>query len=51
MLRVPSQIDNDTEHDQSDQSDHFDAGEPEFEFSEHSDTKKVDKENWSRVLS
>jgi len=51
MLGVPSQIDNNTEHNQRDQSNYFDTGEPEFEFSEHPDTKKVDKENWDRILS
>jgi len=51
MLGVPSQIDYDTKHDQADQSNHFDAGEPEFEFSEHPDTKEVDKENWDRTVS
>jgi hypothetical protein len=48
MLGVSSQIDNDTEHDQANQSNYFDAGKPEFEFSEHPDTKKVDKKNWNR---
>ena len=49
MLGVPPQIDNDTEQDQADQRNHFDAGKPEFEFSEHSDTKKVDEKNWNRI--
>lgn len=45
MPGVPSQIDNDTKHNQGDQRNYFDAGEPELEFSEHPDTKEVDKEN------
>ena len=49
VFGVSSQINNDTHKQKADEGDDLDAAEPEFEFSEHTDTQEVHRENWNAI--
>ena len=45
MVRVATEVDDDTHEDETDERDDLDAAEPELEFSEDTDTEHIDDED------
>jgi len=45
MIRSTTQIDDETEDDKANDSDHLDGGEPELAFTEGAGTQKVDDDD------
>ena len=49
VARVSTKIDDDAHKEQANEGDDLDAAEPEFEFSEHTDTQEVHRENRNAI--